>query len=257
MVVEIVIIILLSIMIIYIGARYWKKNNELFTCPRKIAILIIDSDKKERWILEKKIWKKYMNTCKNIDCYFIRCNQSEPFTIDNNCIENLKPGIFKKTMLTLKRKRFDSYDIIIRTNLSTFFIFQYLSDVVMKLPLDVPLYTGKIEFWGGVQGMSIFLNQKSRSILLKYGLRKENLNNVKIIDDVLIYHIFMKNHVNIYRTNLVYVWNYEKDIKDNISIVQKEKFPLIRLKTKNLSNYEKTSNELLRVFYTNLIVPLQ
>lgn len=200
-----------------------------------------------RWQLEKKIWKKYMNSSKNIDCFFIECKY-ENFTITSDCFESYTPGIFQKTIQTLQNKHFNKYDFIIRSNLSSFFIFKHLHSFLSTLPLDIPLYTG-FHFNWGIQGTSIFLNQKSRSILLQEGFKDIYYESI-LPDDRVIAKIFKKYKISYQDFGVsLYIWDYQKNNDDNLSLILKSRIPIIRLKNKNINQYEKIALFLLKYFY--------
>ena len=108
-------------------------GKETFT-PEKdlsIAIIIISAPSKlHRWRYEKETWEKYEKESKkyNIDCIFTEC--VENFTFRANCKESYRPGIFQKTVETLKE--YPNYDVYVRTNLSTFIIFPFIFFIVFS-----------------------------------------------------------------------------------------------------------------------------
>jgi hypothetical protein len=166
----------------------------------RVAVLIISSDEKERWILEKSIWKQYMNSHKEVDCFFLETDLSIPSKsvkvsenlIKVGCEDGIMKGIFRKTILALQHLE-NKYDFYIRTNLSTFWRFNLL------LPFLHGVYKKDI-FYGGwawkqltqnsyISGFSIIINKKVCSLLVKEGLKHYEKAGQ---DDVIIGRILLK-----------------------------------------------------------------
>ena len=117
----------------------------------KIIILIIADDTKQYYIDMQNIWKKYMNTHKQIKSYFIKFSQ----TIENNIIdeenntiwikgiETYIPGILDKTIKSFEHliKNNIEFDYVIRTNLSTIVLLDNLYNYLLTNPTD---YAGPI-----------------------------------------------------------------------------------------------------------------
>ena len=253
--------ILYFIIIIVIITILKYKKKELFSLskPIKIAILVISdkNTKNKRWILEKEFWKKYMNTS-DIDCYFIECSDNSNIqnnTINNKCKESIIPGIFEKTLLSLNKIK-NKYDFYIRTNLSTFVIFDHLKYHLKSLPNKKYIYSGymykditdyreniKIGYTPKfISGMSIILNNNSVNLLVKKGFDQKYNNNLN--DDVNISKIFIDNnlsdYINDYNKNWRYIINNKLDTK-TINIINKYKYPFIRCKF-NSNNLDKLYN---------------
>nr|QFG74936.1 MAG: hypothetical protein [Megaviridae environmental sample] len=266
---NIIIIIIIIIIVILILNSSFLINNKIF--PR-IAILIITA-KSDRWNNEKRVWKKYGDTYPNIDCFFIECNNTEGMqTIVSNCKESYVPGIYQKSLDSLKKVG-DNYDFYIRGNLSTFYIFEYLTDYVKKLPQNIPIYTGDASWhspaqgrihnppaschsyecdWqrNGVAGTAILLNKRARKLLLKYGFDKKYYNS-KRPDDHVIRNVFKDLNIpSIYNeSGLLYLWDFNLSFDDNFKQFKKHKYLFIRLKHENIDNYNKITNKLLNYFY--------
>ena len=135
----------------------------------KLNTVELNSFKKER-----EIWMKYKDKDPLIDCYFIKCDNLEKFTdLYNNCKESYKPGIYQKTILSLKK--LNGYDFYVRTNLSSFLIFDNLHRKLQDIDINKPYYSGvycqpdradkQNVRWVG--GFGIILNKKARNILVK------------------------------------------------------------------------------------------
>mgnify|MGYP006132784985 FL=1 len=174
-------IIFILIIILFILFKY-KKKETFETTDIKIAILIISdkNTKNNRWIYEKEIWKKYTNKYKNIDCFFIECSDNNKIntkenTINSKCKESLIPGIYQKTLHSLKQLK-NKYNYYIRTNLSTFVIFNNLLKQLKKIPNNKYIYTGVVGVFSKIKyisGTCIILNNNTVNILLKYGFHEK------------------------------------------------------------------------------------
>lgn len=103
----------------------------------KILVLIIASDDYPVYVELQKIWRSYMHyDKKHVEAYFIRGNPylNTPYAVENDVIwakspENLIPGLVNKTIASLEallpRIR-SEFDYVLRTNLSSFYIFPRL-----------------------------------------------------------------------------------------------------------------------------------
>lgn len=197
----------------------------------QILILVISDFSKERWVEEKKLWneqiqKKYPN----IHIHFTEC--VEHFTLlKENCKESLRPGIYQKTLLSLQR--FEKYDFYVRTNLSTFFIFDHLMQMLSELPLQIAFYAGRTCNWGGVRGAGIIFNKKARDLLLNIGFEKKYFEDNETPDDVLISKLFQRQKVLLLKhvdKNALHIWNYGKSKHWNLLQIRRKKIPMLRMK---------------------------
>jgi len=251
----VLILILIFVLVLIKNNNFEKfKNkfvNQYIKKKPNIAILIITT-KGERFDIEKTKWKKYMNLRNNIKCYFIECNNIERFNnYKLDCKESYKPGIYQKSLLSLK-KIGPNYDFYIRTNLSTFLIFDYLEDYLKNIPIDIPILSGRCNNKYYASGTSIVLNKLGRKLLLKYGFKKKYFNNEKRPDDVLIGKVFKdkKNFCSVINKNSLYYWKYNQEYHSNLKTIIKYKYPFIRLKNRNETNsYEEVINKLIKLYY--------
>lgn len=197
----------------------------------RILILVISAFSNERWVEEKQIWneqvqKKYPN----IHIYFTEC--VEHFSLlEENCKESFIPGIYQKTLLSLQR--LENYDFYIRTNLSTFFIFDHLIQMLRELPLQIPFYAGRTYEWGGVGGAGIIFNKKARDLLLNIGFEKKYFEDNETPDDVLISRVFQTQKVRLLKyidKEALHIWNYGKSNHWNVLKIQSKKIPMLRMK---------------------------
>ena len=222
----------------------------------RVAVLIISSDEKERWILEKSIWKEYMNSHKEVDCFFLETDLSIPsksVKVSDNlikvgCEDGIMKGIFRKTILALQHLE-NKYDFYIRTNLSTFWRFDLL----------LPFLHGvseKHDFYGGwawadyISGFSIILNKKTCKMLIQDGLEHYEQAGR---DDRAIGHILRRAVSDPCLTALndkCFYWEYEKStIEDSIQTIKNDNRYIIRtLPHGDYTTQKNILNALLKEF---------
>jgi hypothetical protein len=106
----------------------------------KILILIIASDNLEVYHKLQDLWKRQFGTHTHIDCKFIKANpglaneyEITEDTVYVKCVEDLTYGITMKTLVAMKAL-YSEYDFIIRSNLSSFYIFKRLYAQIEMLP---------------------------------------------------------------------------------------------------------------------------
>ena len=159
-----------------------------------IIILIIASDNLNEYIEMQQIWKKYMNTHPNIKSFFMKNNQSigsdilldeESKTIYVNGIENYIPGIFDKTIESIKYclKNFD-FDYIYRTNLSSFLSLDKMYDFICNKHIHYGGVIGNHENIHFASGCGFFMSKEVCEFLVNYDIC--NINKYQYLDDVII-----------------------------------------------------------------------
>jgi hypothetical protein len=183
---------------------------------KKILVLIIASDNHPAFLPLQEIWRSYMRVDpENIEAYFIKsdpnlasANELIGDTIFSKIEESYKPGILKKTILSMEfmvasgRK----FDYVLRTNLSSFYVFPRLLEFVNTLPEkncysacpllpanDIPAEFRQVPFgWGA----GFILSRDLVELMVHH---KEELfqRSSEIPDDVLIGHFFHKRNVAI------------------------------------------------------------
>ena len=109
----------------------------------KIIFLILDSDGEEIYNYNRFIWKQYMNSSKDIKCFFVKYKKDIENEIEYNEEENRiyikgeeEYSCEKILGKTIKGAEFIhqnyKYDFLIRTNLSTFWVFRSILRFVKK-----------------------------------------------------------------------------------------------------------------------------
>lgn len=173
----------------------------------KILVLIIASDNHPVYIGFQKIWRSYMHYDKNhVEAYFIKGDPSlsETYKIQADILwsktpENVIPGILNKTILSLEAMlpRLEEFDYVLRTNLSSFYIFPRLLRFLDGCPSE--------KFYCAVQGRLRNLNYGSGSgfllsrdlVRLMIANKKFFLNNRSTYDDVVIGQFFQKMNIKL------------------------------------------------------------
>lgn len=107
----------------------------------KILMLVLASDGYEPFYA---LWRKYMNSNPNIDCFFYRGNpdmEKDAELVDDTIyvkIGDTLDTVYEKLMLTLKflEPKLRKYDFFFRTNLSSFIDFNKYVHFCLLLPTE-------------------------------------------------------------------------------------------------------------------------
>ncbi len=239
----------------------------------KILILIIASDTNPAYSKLQKVWEAYMNSDpKHFDAYFIRgdADLAAKFEIKRNEItvkthESLVPGIINKTLLSLEalQPSLHEYDYIIRTNLSSFYVFPKLLTFLETLPRancygGVPLFPCELspEFLNirFIWGAGIIMSNDVVQTLLNESCHYEKYK-AEVPDDVFIGLIFQKKNIpltyaprNDYPTKATWL-NNKKSIPENAFHFRAKSHHLVRQETDSFTDELFILNELLEQFY--------
>ena len=174
----------------------------------KIIFLILDSDGDEIYNYNRYIWKQYMNSSKDIKCFFVKYKKDIENEIKYNEEENRiyikgeeEYSCEKILGKTIKGAEFIhenyKYDFLIRTNLSTFWVFRsilrflnkdfgskYIIDGLFAIPNDCPNTTF-------ISGTGIIIPSDLVPIL--FTLKKTKY----LMDDIEISELYRANNVAI------------------------------------------------------------
>jgi hypothetical protein len=165
---------------------------------KNIILLILVSEDNKCYNEMKIIVNSYCNLYKdshNLKYFFIQLNESIPDSIlvkENNIYvrgkESIIPGILKKTMEPLNyiNNNYD-YDIVIRTNLSSFYNLDNLYRLTdTKMFDNNNIAIGYRPFNSFISGTSIILSKINALKLCNYSLyNNNNANDDVIISDIL------------------------------------------------------------------------
>ncbi len=201
----------------------------------KTLVLIIASDGNPAYIELQKIWRSYMlSDPEHFEVYFIRGNPDleTPYEIQDSNLtvktaESYIPGIVNKTVLSIEAlmPRLKEFDYVIRTNLSSFYVFPQLLAFLKTLPRTncysaFVRYTpaewhpkfGKIVFGSGC-GMILSRDLAERLVEEKEEIFKYN---TELPDDVLIGLFFQTRKIRPIAYEYVEFsslrnWYYEKN----------------------------------------------
>jgi len=106
----------------------------------KLLVLIIASDDREVYIELQKLWKIQFKSHEDVTYYFLKGypnlnNEVEIHedTIWVRCIDDFYAGILTKTIKAIK-SLVTGYDYVLRTNLSSFYVFENLIKTLEKFP---------------------------------------------------------------------------------------------------------------------------
>jgi len=118
------------------------QNMKSASFPR-VLMLILSSDTNEYYRQFQSLWRQYINSNPNIDCYFYKADpnlEEEALLVDKNtlvvkCEESLDK-CYEKTLKAFEyfSPQFNKYDYIFRTNLSSFVVFDHYLEFCKILP---------------------------------------------------------------------------------------------------------------------------
>lgn len=237
----------------------------------RILVLIIACDHNVRYQGQKaddliyqelqKMWRFYMNSDpQHVEVYFVKADPDlvHDFDIQGDTIwckgeETWIPGILNKTLISMEAMlpRLDEFQYILRTNLSSFYIFPRLLKFLETIPKE-NCYCGNAIYWRGpepfVSGAGIILSTDLVKMLVD---QKNQLMNSRDIDDVAIGKFFYHQKVPIIgdipqRMDFLSLENWEKHQHG----IPKDAFH-IRAKNEVHGNNRRIPDEL--IVYSELI----
>lgn len=146
---------------------------------------------------QRDFWRLYMNSSPNISCYFITFCDVPEITLNGDTL--LIPGeeIYEEiTVKTIKALEYflqrNTYDFIIRTNISSIWDYRRLNNYLLNLP-RTGVYCGQL---GGTKGLMSWVSGSGMILTpdtcKKLIDSKEFACSLKIIDDVDIGYTFEK-----------------------------------------------------------------
>lgn len=166
--------------------------------PVKVLVLIIASNNLPVYEEFKKVWRAYMKSNpKQIEAYFIDDNPSlttewtiKGDTIWSNAPIGIVPGVTNKTIYALEAMfpRFHQFDYILRTNLSSFYIFPRLLKFLQKAPSKNFYCAYPLEGSHCGSGAGFLMSPDVATLLVQE--RSHFIDNMSGIDDVLIGNFF-------------------------------------------------------------------
>lgn len=177
----------------------------------KIVMLIVACDSTPIHVEYQKLWRKYMNTYKDIKSFFIKSKddltseiQEDEDTIYVKGNECLIPGVLHKTLKSVEYiiKKYE-FDYLYRTNLSSFICLEKLYTFVSNNKLDYggmlyhydehggfPAHLKKEYKFSYASGSGFFMsNEACRNLIIM-----KNTLDMDIIDDVEIVSCLTKKY---------------------------------------------------------------
>jgi hypothetical protein len=219
--------------------KHWlligRYENRTFI-PKKnyrIIFLIIDSDDQEIYGFCRSVYKSYMNLFSNILCLFIRFKEDieEEYFLNLNLNtlyikgEEKYENIYFKTIKALEYiYLYLNFDYVIRTNLSSFWIFKnVLVYIENKEDKKDSIFGWKIKnTFEYISGTGIFIHRNLVGIIINYPEKTYEY------DDINISQIFLLNKKKIFDSRLEY--------KNFVFILEEKTMYSINKKLENIPN---------------------
>ncbi|MFI5343818.1 MAG: hypothetical protein ACHQUC_06320 [Chlamydiales bacterium] len=234
---------------------------------QKILVLIIASDDQPVYLELQKIWRSYMHLDKeHVEAYFLKANPDLASTseISGDIIWaktplGLYPGIIQTTLLSMETMlpRLKEFDYVVRTNLSSFYVFSRLFTFLDTLP-KTKCYSAHIDgdprffvtTWGC--GAGIILSPDLVEMLVSNKPALLNSNYINLANDDLIIAEFFRNRqiklLSAPRTDILIkeIWEQRKDMIPSDAFHFRVKNPHVDLR---LTDDIYVHKELLKMFY--------
>lgn len=165
--------------------------GKLYCEDNKLLVLIVDSDDCDVYVKLRHVWSLYMHSDpEHVEAYFIRGdpNLPVPYLIKGDTLylqteNSAQPGIILKTVMALEAlspRIGTEFDFVLRTNLSSFYIFDRLLKYLKKLP-TTRCYSGSILGPSSVSGCGFIISPDVAQIMVE---GKEFLAEAPFSDDI-------------------------------------------------------------------------
>lgn len=241
-------------------ASLWTSNISGASQPHnrdiKILVLIISSHDLPVYNELQQLWRSYMHSDpEHVEAYFIEADPllKENFLVTGDIlwsktVESTIPGILNKTILSLEAcvPRLHEFDYVLRTNLSSFYVFDRLLNFLKNCTKE-RFYCG-VCFPDFVSGAGYLLSPDLVELLVKN--MHIFLNNNSSYDDVLVGQFMMTNHVRLTPHKRMDFLNIKEwEIKKNH--IPKDIFQF-RIKTNNRPVHDPfIMSQLIQMFYSH------
>lgn len=224
----------------------------------KVLVLIIASDNTPIYSALQNVWRSYMhNDPEHIEAYFIKGNPdlSSEFQIEGDVIwsrtvENIMPGIVNKTILSLEALLpgiKGEFDYVLRTNLSSFYIFPRLLTFLQTCPTRNFYCSGGHAHFASGSGFLMSPDVVEMLVAHKGELMNDTSGNDDVVIGNFLYQrgVFVTHHPRIDILSMEY-WD---SIKNHIPI------DVFQLRVKNEDHVRLSDDlciqyQLLRMFYS-------
>ena len=198
----------------------------------KILNLIIASDQYPIYLEFQSTWRSYMHLYPGIiESYFLKCNPKLKTVceIDKDIIwskfhDGWPPqsaSIINKTLVALEKlyNKLDEFDYILRTNLSSFYIFPRFLEFLENLPKNKCYCGSQINPREKIGSGSGFIISKDVAKLLVKN-KYEMLDKKNMYDDELIGHFLNKKGIHLITHERINIENYDTWLKTKDNIPQ-------------------------------------
>ena len=235
----------------------------------KVLVLIIASEDRPVYPILQQMWRSYMHSDPDhFECYLIKGNDRlegdswlEGDVLWTKTAESYVPGILNKTILSMEAlmPRVDEFDYLLRTNLSSFYIFPRFLEFLKNLPREkcysafVGYLNGGAEPFGAGAGFIV-----SRDVVkLMVQKKGELIGNISQADDVVIARFLRKEGLPLIvapRTDFYSLQEWKSN-GDNISSDAFEFRIKDHIDSQRLCSEPIIQSQLIKRFY-NIDVPV-
>jgi hypothetical protein len=151
----------------------------------KILLLVLSSDTEPVYARHREVWRSYMHRHPNITSYFLECG--DVTRVEGDVFYSPGPESFRacvtKTLAALEYFSGESYDYVLRTNMSSLWNLNKLVAFIEDLP-RTQVYAGTLNYAHNVHyisGSGILMSWDVCRYILE---NRDAVLNVRIIDDV-------------------------------------------------------------------------
>lgn len=176
-------------------------------------MFVIASDNEPRYVELQKLWSSYMHSDpEHVEAYFLRADPSTQSKIEGDVVwskteECTIPGILIKTLFAFEQfqPRLKEFDFVIRTNLSSFYVFPQLLKYLETLP-QRKCYAGPLirEGLDAASGCGIIFSTDVVELILK---QKAFIlpRRFSYYDDLVFWEALLRNQIYVIPSPLALV----------------------------------------------------
>lgn len=232
---------------------------------KKLLVLITASDDLQVYVENQKIWRAYMHLDpEHVEAYFIKANPN----LESKCEvcgdvfwcktgDVLFPGVMNKTVSALEYflPRMHEFDYVLRTNLSSFYVFPRLLEFLKQLPRSGCYCGSKVQYnseLSFVSGSGYILSADVAASVANYS---GSLYDVDNFDDVVMGYYCRSLGLDIIPADYVHISTLDEWVGYSCKLPEKTFQFRCKYFDPNLRHTHEIyiQNELLKKFYGKTI----